>query len=130
MPASVATSFLYFPSFITTTPKQAGVTITLDKPFVYAPPKASTGLVLDYGTECNTFGSGSEGLGITPQTLIDHMVKDPFASRQYPGLEKCLPAGPSFTMHPIYTCAQPVTQRQLLQNCLSVYMLTQNREWW
>ncbi|KAH6675061.1 hypothetical protein B0J14DRAFT_28081 [Halenospora varia] len=80
---------------LVTASRQAGVTITLDAPFVYQPPSGATGKTGETGDPKCNWGTDSILYGMTPQTLIDYMIKKPALSSQYPGLESCGIAYPS-----------------------------------
>ena len=65
------------------TTRPPGVTVTLDTPFVYQPASGATGLTPEGFGNCY-YGTGTEGWGYPPQTLLDHMVKNSAISKQYP----------------------------------------------
>lgn len=100
-----------FESINTEAAKQSvgGVTITLDEAFVYQPSTAAMGETGDGYTECRQ-GSGTEGWGYPPQTLIDYMAQNPRLSSQYPGLENCIPGGPSIMLPTVCSAVSPATE--------------------
>lgn len=65
----------------TDAPRPSGVTITLDKPFIYAPAYGAAGATGGQ-FECQ-MGNSSEGWGVVPQTLMDHILKVPSLSSRY-----------------------------------------------
>jgi hypothetical protein len=93
---------------VNTDDRQPGITISFATPYVYL-PESSMGSTGEPGDQCRG-GSGSEGFGYPPQTLLDYMVGNPSISSQFLGLASCLPGGPSFV--PASTCSKyaPVWQ--------------------
>lgn len=94
---SQAYSYFYLDSsgatIQTDAPRPPGVTITLDKPFVYVPDYGLAGAT---GEQLNCqFSNSSEGYGVVPQSLFEHILTQPALSNQYPGLESCLLVAPS-----------------------------------
>ena len=63
--------------------RASGVVLTLETPFVYQPKSGANGKTLEPFGNCWA-GTGSEGIGYPPQTLLDYMVKDQAISKQYP----------------------------------------------
>ncbi|KAK0113417.1 hypothetical protein ONS95_013674 [Cadophora gregata] len=69
------------------------VVISLETPFIYLPSKGRRGFRGDT-TTCHQTG-GTENYGYVPRTLLEYLVNKSDYSSQYPGLESCLPGGPS-----------------------------------
>jgi len=69
-----------------------GVAITLTTPFVHVPTRAD---LLLSPTEACVQGNGKENYGYPVQQFINHLASNEFYSAQYPGIESCIPAGPS-----------------------------------
>ncbi|CZR63791.1 uncharacterized protein PAC_13688 [Phialocephala subalpina] len=93
-------------------PKQTGVTISFETPFVYLPEAAAAGLTRDSDADvspCN-YGTSSIGYGVPPQTLLNYMLSVPSINSQYPGLASCLPAGPSMLHAPYCMSILPIDE--------------------
>jgi len=80
---------------------QAGFVISLETPFVDLPLRGATGLSSEIVT-CHQNG-GTQSYGYIPRSLLDLLVSNPAYGSQYPGLESCLPGGPSIIKVP--SCA-------------------------
>jgi hypothetical protein len=73
--------------------QSTGTIISLTTPFVYRPARGANGAPnLEAGC---TQSDGTENFGYVPQTLLDFIIADRNYAAQYPGLENCLPGGPS-----------------------------------
>ena len=60
-----------------------GVMISFETPFVYQPTSGASGSTHVGQGNCYR-GTGSEGWGYPPQTLLDYMIQNPAISKQYP----------------------------------------------
>lgn len=78
---------------VTQIEKPSGVVISLVTPFIYAPERGAQG---ETGEGRNCLQSGeAENFGFVPQSLIDFLASDERYKSLYPGIESCLPGGPS-----------------------------------
>lgn len=89
-------------------PKPTGFDLTFE-PFVYQPAAGKLGETGEGSIGCQ-FGTGSEGYGYPPQTLLNSLIANPTISNQYPGLASCVPAGPSLIYPSVCSAAAPVFQ--------------------
>lgn len=81
---------------------QIGIVISLETPFVYVPLKGASGFERKSKTSHQT--GETQSYGYVPRSLLDLLISDPVYSSQYPGLESCLPGGPSIISPP--SCVQ------------------------
>lgn len=78
---------------VTQDERPTGVTISLVTPFIYAPERGAKGETGE-GRACLQSGE-SVNYGWVPQSLVDHLASNEQYQSQYPGIESCLPGGPS-----------------------------------
>ncbi|MCJ1224451.1 hypothetical protein MMC12_001096 [Toensbergia leucococca] len=109
-------------SIIASLPKPTGVTISFSEPFIYLPSYGATegvnadeggGDQPDQGENCELDGVGfldKVDFGYVPQDLIEWVVKNPDYLQQYPGLESCLPGGPSILLPTACTEVSPASE--------------------
>lgn len=72
---------------------QAGVTLTIDPPFIYQPERGKNGATRE--PDPCARDENTENYGYVPQSVLDFLVQNDHYSKQYPGLISCLPGGPS-----------------------------------
>lgn len=68
------------------------IEISLTTPFIHVPTRPAVKIS---PSEACAQGNGAENYGYPVQELIDHLASNEFYKAQYPGIENCLPAGPS-----------------------------------
>jgi hypothetical protein len=91
------------------TSTSSGVVISLTTPFIYAPERSAKEETGD-GRACLQTG-GIENYRYIPQTVLDYLIANQHYSAQHPGLESCLPGGPSILQEQECQSIAPDTQQ-------------------
>ncbi|KAF4631869.1 hypothetical protein G7Y89_g6266 [Cudoniella acicularis] len=102
--------------------------ITFLTPYIYLPSHGAMATQpRDYNDVCYQAG-GNENYGYVPQSVIDYMAKVPAISSQYPGIESCLPGGPSI-IHKYFVLRQHPQFKQLEETSLQIPSLQSQQDW-